>query len=157
MSDSHPFIAIGHLKKAAVLAALYNASRPLGMGFMAYNPEPMTIDQAETLLQRQTDFDYLQGRVMKIRFSGDMLDPRLYDRDNGQGAAARAIASLEQTGTPDNETIAEAHQAGKTTAASRAYHAMGTETESNGSVTTLGLADVKEQLAPAVKKAMEAQ
>lgn len=36
-------------------------------------------------------FDYLQGRVMKVDLAGDELDPRLYDRDNGEGAARRAI------------------------------------------------------------------
>jgi hypothetical protein len=29
------------LNKAAVLAALYNASKPQGMGFLQYDPTPM--------------------------------------------------------------------------------------------------------------------
>ena len=36
-------------------------------------------------------FDYLYGRVMKVDLSKDTFDPFLYDRDNGQGAAERAI------------------------------------------------------------------
>jgi hypothetical protein len=39
-------------------------------------------------------FDYLQGRVMKVSLEGDELDARLYDRDNGEGAAAEAISAL---------------------------------------------------------------
>jgi hypothetical protein len=39
-------------------------------------------------------FDYLHGRVMKIGLNTDDLEERLYDRDNGQGAAERALASL---------------------------------------------------------------
>lgn len=79
--------------KAEVLAKLYNASRPLGMGFLHATPEPMKIDEAQKLLDDgHTYFDYLKGRVMKIDLSGDQLDPRLYDRDNGPGAAAAALA-----------------------------------------------------------------
>ena len=54
----------------------------------------MTEAEAQELLDSgQTYFDYLKGRVMKIDLSGDSeLDPRLYDRDNGAGAAERAIA-----------------------------------------------------------------
>jgi hypothetical protein len=64
------------------------------MGFLHYDPADMTPAQAEAILQRQTDFDYLKGRVMKVNLSGDEFDPWLYDRDNGQGAAERAIASI---------------------------------------------------------------
>ena len=77
-----------------MLAALYNASKPQGMGFMHYDSKPMTRQEAEALLEKATYFDYLKGRVMKVDLSGDELDPRLYDRDNGQGAAECAIAKL---------------------------------------------------------------
>lgn len=80
--------------KAEVLAKLYNASKPLGMGFLQADGDDMTTEQARELLDAgQTYFDYLKGRVMKIDLSGDELDPRLYDRDNGQGAAASALGS----------------------------------------------------------------
>ncbi|WP_334158533.1 hypothetical protein [Achromobacter insolitus] len=78
-------------RKPAVLAALYNASQPLGMGFLQYDPTPMTEEEAEHLLKHQQCFDYLKGRVMKIDLRGDTLDTWGYDRDNGQGAAERAI------------------------------------------------------------------
>jgi hypothetical protein len=82
-------------RKAAVLAALYNNSKAQGASFLHFAPKPMTEGEAETLLEQRTYFDYLQGRVMKTDFSGDTLDPRLYDRDNGEGAAARAVAALD--------------------------------------------------------------
>ncbi len=44
-------ISINGLDKAAVLAALYNASRPQGMGFMHYDPKPMEVEEARTLLR----------------------------------------------------------------------------------------------------------
>jgi len=93
------------LNRAEVLAALYNASRPQGLGIMHFDPEPMTTEQAQTLLDDESKhprgiyeayFDYIQGRVMKIGFKGDEIDPRLYDRDLGDGAAEKAIAPLRQ-------------------------------------------------------------
>ena len=93
-SEKGKMIDISKMDKAEVLAALYNASKPQGMGFMHYTPKPMTRDEAAELLKRGNDFDYLQGRVMKVRIAGDQMDERLYDRDNGQGAAQRALAKL---------------------------------------------------------------
>ncbi len=91
---SEEMIDISKLDKADVLCALYNNSRPLGMGVFHFTPEPMTADEANGLLNESKYFDYLKGRVMKIDLSGDELDPRLYDRDNGNGAAHRAIANI---------------------------------------------------------------
>ena len=86
-------IYIGNNKPAA-LAALYNASRPLGMGALHYTPADMTEGEARALLQEQTRFDYLKGRVMKVNLTEDSFNPALYDRDNGAGAAAHAIAAI---------------------------------------------------------------
>lgn len=85
--------------KAEVLAALYNASQPLGMGILHYDPTPMTVEQAQSIIDEYKShntqyFDYLKGRVMKIDLSGDTLDPRLYDRDNGQGKAEMIISQI---------------------------------------------------------------
>ena len=82
--------------KAEVLAALYNASQPLGMGFLKADSNKMTTEEARELLSDGSGyFDYLNGRVMKIDLSGEELDPWLYDRDNGQGAAEAAIKGAE--------------------------------------------------------------
>jgi len=87
-------IDIGKLNNAQVLSALYNASQPQGMGFLHFNPAPMGEQEAAELLKRQSYFDYVKGRVMKVDLSGDTLDPYLYDRDNGEGAALRVINRL---------------------------------------------------------------
>lgn len=87
-------INISGIGKAKILAALYNASKPQGMGALKYDPEPMTESEAEQLLKEQTRFDYLKGRVMKIELGTVELDPWGYDRDNGEGAAARIVDSL---------------------------------------------------------------
>lgn len=89
-------IKISHLSKAKLLAALYNRSKPLGMGKLQYDPAPMTEQEAQELLDRSTGkyFDYLKGRVMKIDLSGEELDPWLYNRDLGSNAAENVIAEL---------------------------------------------------------------
>lgn len=88
-------IDISKLDKAEVLAALYNNSRQQGMGFLhARGRAELTRDEAAELLKETTDFDYLHGRVMKVYLGSEYLDPGLYDRDNGQGAAARALKGL---------------------------------------------------------------
>lgn len=80
-------------RKPEALAALYNASKPQGMGILHHDQAPMTLKEATILLEDQTYFDYLKGRIMKVNFKEDTFDPSLYDRDNGQGAAARAVAT----------------------------------------------------------------
>jgi hypothetical protein len=88
-------IDISKMDKASVLAALYNNAKPQGMGFMHFTPEDMLIREAQILLDSgQTYFDYVGGRVMKVDLSGDEFSPGLYDRDNGEGAASKVLASL---------------------------------------------------------------
>lgn len=85
------------LNKAEVLAALYNNAKVQGMGFLQADNKQMTTEEAKTILDESDDkyFDYLKGRVMKIRIAGDEIDTRLYNRDNGNGAAERVIGKLQ--------------------------------------------------------------
>lgn len=87
-------IDISHLSKAKVLAALYNGSKVQGLGFLQAKNGDMSESEAEQILKDQKYFDYLNGRVMKIDLSTDELRTWLYDRDNGQGAAAAIISKL---------------------------------------------------------------
>lgn len=89
-------IDISGLDKADVLAALYNGSRPQGLGVLHFDPQPMTVKEARSLVETGTYFDYLKGRVLKVDISGDALDPRLYDRDLGEGAAERALSKCSR-------------------------------------------------------------
>lgn len=94
-------IDISGLDKAAVLRALYNASKQQGLG--ALDPRgrrAMTLPEARAAIEERGDdlyFDYLNGRVLKVDLGKDAFDPRLYDRDNGDGAARRALGTLDQT------------------------------------------------------------
>lgn len=95
-------IDISKADKALVFKALYDNAKPQGMGFLHYTPEPMEEGQARRIWSQAGDrpyFDYVAGRVMKVDLSGDALDPRLYDRDNGHGAALSALlgAGLDVT------------------------------------------------------------
>lgn len=101
-------VNISGLSKAAVLAALYNASKPQGMGFKQFDPTPMGEEEAQSLLvpgnslytgkEQDIYFDYLKGRVMKVDLTSDTeFDQWGYDRDNGQGAAQRAIDNLRES------------------------------------------------------------
>lgn len=91
MSD----IDIKGLDKAELLAALYNGAKPQGFGFLQATPDAMTKAEAQQYIDRGAmDFDYLKGRVMKIDISGDTMEAWLYDRDNGDGAAQKAVDAL---------------------------------------------------------------
>lgn len=88
-------INISGLDKAEVLRRLYNHAKTLGLGIIHATPEDMTREEAQTLLNEgQTYFDYLNGRVMKVRLEGDEIGTALYDRDNGAGAAQAALEEL---------------------------------------------------------------
>ena len=89
-------IDISKYDKADVLAALYNNSKSQGMGFLHFNPVPMSRDEASSLLQNQSYFDYLNGRVIKVNLSGSILRSGLYDRDNGIGAAQVALNTISK-------------------------------------------------------------
>ncbi|MDB5185345.1 MAG: hypothetical protein JWN38_1153 [Candidatus Saccharibacteria bacterium] len=122
-------ISIADLDKAAVLAALFNGSRPQGLGFLAYNGgEGMTTEQAQAILDSgQTGFDYLQGRVMKVDLSGDSFDPWGYDRDNGQNAAKVVIDELRSSGVVNGNMTQGIHEHGRERAAIIASEHLGGE------------------------------
>ena len=88
------------LSKAAVLAALFNASKQQGLGVLdPSGARSMSEDDAGNVLGEYGPhlcFDYIRGRVMKVDLSEDQFDPRSYNRDNGDGAANRAIAQLRR-------------------------------------------------------------
>lgn len=96
-------IDVSKLDRAEMIQALYNAtSGVIGLPVS----KPMTLDEAKEVFKSYTDgeqgkrwyIDYLRGRSMKIHFGKDILDTRLFDRDNGQGAAAAALKPLLENG-----------------------------------------------------------
>ena len=82
--------------RADVLARLYNSAKVLGMGRHQAKAGDMSVEEAREIISKHgapdtLGFDYLHGRVMKVQLAPDALDPGLYDRDNGEGAAAAAL------------------------------------------------------------------
>lgn len=67
---------------AAVVAHAYNLSRPQGLGFMHYTPEPMTLEEAQQVVDAGgTSFghtkvgvslDYVNGRAVKLHIREDV-------------------------------------------------------------------------------------
>jgi hypothetical protein len=149
-------ISLIGLNKASVLAALYNASKPQGLGFVQYNPKPMTQGQAEDLLAQTFSFDYLSGRVMKVDLRGDELNTSAYDRDNGEGAAERAIVSLQSTGNTNSKSIQETHKLNTLKSANDTISVLEEESsfEVHGSIPVihLGLSDAADELLPYVQE-----
>lgn len=88
------------LTREQVLCALYNASKPQGLGILNYDPKPLKIDEARIALSNSDYVDYLKGRVIKVELPKDAkeFDARLYDRDCGQDAARAAIERYKKLG-----------------------------------------------------------
>ena len=111
-------LRITGVNKAAILVALYNASRPMGMGMLQAQPGDMTMEEAQELLCGKDSgdypggahnvngyFDYLYGRPLKTDVSKDTLNTWGFDRDNGgDGAALRVLqaAGLNVTEEVEN-------------------------------------------------------
>jgi hypothetical protein len=83
----------------AVLAALYNYAKPVGLGVLHYRPEVMTVEDAEKHLKALTGFDYLLGRPIKVDFRHyPILNVKHYDEDQGgEGTANQIIQELRTT------------------------------------------------------------
>jgi len=149
-------VSIKSLNKADVLAALHNAARPQGKGFLVSGSKPMNRLEAQRILdQGSTYFDYLQGRVMKVDLSTDEFDPWGFDRDNGQGAAQTAITALRGSGNTNPEAVKEIHRKGTLAAADDAKKLMEEPTTASGAVVHLGLREDANRLRSKVDHAVK--
>lgn len=124
-------VDISGLKKADVLAVLYNAASPHGMGFLQTEHAPLVMtrgDAQHVIDERGSDaaqtaremgavyvrlvmlhFDYVYGRPIKSDLSGDEVNERSYDHHHGTGAAAEAVGELRSTGLVMTDRIFAAH------------------------------------------------
>lgn len=142
------------------------------MGFLQYDPTPMTEADAEDVIGGRGDdtkamfgvssgslrFDYLKGRVMKVDLSTDDVDTQWYNRDNGENAAEDAVAALRSTGDPNARSIQDEHYERTMTAAAetrdRLHERTTVDDESDPPVVNLGLDNVAHKLGPAIDSAV---
>lgn len=89
-------VDISGLDKAEVLLALWKGSHAQGMSLLGL--ESLDIESARELISKSKSmyFDYVSGHVIKCDLSGDEFNPRNYDRDNYEGAAADIIDALRR-------------------------------------------------------------
>lgn len=99
-------VNIKGLDKAEVLLALWEGSQIQGISFLGLYNKTMSLDEAKKEVEEKIEieekegregnlyFDYVNGKVIKCDISKDEFDPWLYDRDNGEGAAEKAIERL---------------------------------------------------------------
>lgn len=96
-------IDISNKDRYEVLAALYNASTPVGKGFMYYNPESWDREMAlmyyenygEVDEQEGTvNFKWILGRPVSCTFKDNLVYVFSYNKDNEEGLAQRAIATV---------------------------------------------------------------
>lgn len=107
-------INIEGLDKAKVLHALWHASHAQGISFLGFTGG-FPLERAEELIKKRYDnrgeedsyrlyFDYVDGHVIKCNLGGDTFDEYLFDRDCGEGAAAKAIENLRNGIVPEPKT-----------------------------------------------------
>jgi hypothetical protein len=128
--NDRPVVDFTGLSKAEVLAALFNASAPGGMGFLqaGNGPQVMSVDDAQRLIDEGYSatsdyakvpgrpmlyFDYVYGRPLKLNLTeDDSFDPWGFDRDNGgDGASQKIIDRLRATKDVNPPESQEAHVA----------------------------------------------
>jgi hypothetical protein len=104
-------VNIAGIDKAELLAALYNNSKPMGMGFLQARAGVMTREIAQEIIDKVGDdhkrmfptihagtsnlkFDYLYGRPLKCNLEGDEVDTWGYNRDHGEDAFEKVVEGL---------------------------------------------------------------
>jgi hypothetical protein len=149
-------VSIVGLSLAQVLAGLYNAASPFGMGFLQYDPSPLTVKDAENILHQLHNFDYLKGRPLKISLDSEFsIDPELYDRDQGYGAAQDVVNEVRHTGNVNSPKIQAMHAANLKRNAPHALAFSGTKSYTTGNALYLGADNLGTPLREAINKALE--
>lgn len=86
-------VSIAGLDKAVVLKTLHDNSKAQGMSIV--HERKVSLEECKKVIKSgQLSFDYFVGRVLKVDLEGKEFDPWGYDRDNGAGAAEKAISSI---------------------------------------------------------------
>ena len=168
MTDS---INITGLDKAAVLAALFNASVPQGFGFLqaGNGPQVMSLEDAQGMIdsapapmitgmtdERALEYDYVHGRPLKVKLGGDEFDPWGFDRDNGGlGSAQKVIDRLRATSQVETPESVETRESLTHVKAHQAMQMANTSIMLDGHIIQLGGDDAGAALEHAVDAQMD--
>lgn len=96
-------IDISNKDKYEVFAALYNASIPVGMGFMKYNPMPWSRETARRYFEingkensndGEINFNWVMGRLVPCTFKDNLLYVRSYNYNTEDKMAQRIISTV---------------------------------------------------------------
>jgi hypothetical protein len=90
---------------------------------------------------------------MKIDLSGDEMDARLYNRDNGGGAAEMVVSEI-RLGDANTPMIRRLHKTGAKVSARDALEYAQTKTTVEGNSVILGADDASEDLKKAANKVL---
>lgn len=95
---SEHIVKLGKLNRYEALCALFNNAKTQGLGALHYvSSHSLSLEESQLRLTQSSYVDYLEGRVIKVDFpeGAEELDCTLYDRDNGEGSAEKAIRRYE--------------------------------------------------------------
>lgn len=97
-------IDISNKDRGEVLAALYNASTPVGMGFAQYSPIPWTKEVADWYFENYGEnvdswdgavkFRYILGRLAPCIFKDNLVYVGEYNYNTEEGLAQKIIATV---------------------------------------------------------------
>jgi hypothetical protein len=91
-------INVDGIDPARLLKALYDGTRPQGMGVLHAVPGGCSIELAREQLAHDSYVDYFLGRPIKVDFGNDEVRPFCYDRDAGEGRFAAIVEALRSGG-----------------------------------------------------------
>ena len=106
-------IDISNKDRNEVLAALYNASTPIGGGFMEYDPTPWTKEIAQIYFEEFGKpnsngvivFKWIMGRPLNCKFINNLVYVEGYNNDNEWGLAQRAISTCKNIEKINNKHL----------------------------------------------------
>jgi hypothetical protein len=102
-------LSIRGLNKAELLAALYNNSKISGIGFysqisIADEPGQETkLEEAQAHLDQVKKatggekIEFFLGKIIKMDFAKETINPSEYDQANGKGTASKVILQLRKS------------------------------------------------------------
>jgi len=107
-------ILIDGINPATVLSALYNAAKKPCIGPYCGNVEPMSEDEASSLILNNPSKIFntpIKGRTLRIRLDQNLMITKEYNSANGEGLAESIIRGLKtNTELPESvESLPDSH------------------------------------------------